>query len=69
MTDTNTRTAANGRIPPRRPPFARDMGRHAERHNSDRIGWLRAAMLGANDGICRPPARCLGWPQRARSIV
>jgi len=25
--------------------------RHAERHRTDRIGWLRAAVLGANDGI------------------
>jgi VIT1/CCC1 family predicted Fe2+/Mn2+ transporter len=25
--------------------------RHSERHRSDRIGWLRAAVLGANDGI------------------
>ena len=25
--------------------------RHTERHRSDRIGWLRAAVLGANDGI------------------
>lgn len=25
--------------------------RHAERHRSTRIGWLRAAVLGANDGI------------------
>ena len=25
--------------------------RHVERHRSDRIGWLRAAVLGANDGI------------------
>lgn len=25
--------------------------RHRERHNSDRIGWLRAAVLGANDGL------------------
>ena len=24
---------------------------HAERHRTDRIGWLRAAVLGANDGI------------------
>ncbi|MEP6634654.1 MAG: VIT family protein [Luteimonas sp.] len=24
---------------------------HAERHRSDRSGWLRAAVLGANDGI------------------
>nr|WP_269840431.1 VIT family protein [Paucibacter sp. M5-1]MCZ7882992.1 VIT family protein [Paucibacter sp. M5-1] len=25
--------------------------RHAEQHRTDRIGWLRAAVLGANDGI------------------
>jgi vacuolar iron transporter family protein len=25
--------------------------RHVERHLVDRIGWLRAAVLGANDGI------------------
>ena len=25
--------------------------KHLESHNSDRIGWLRAAVLGANDGI------------------
>jgi VIT1/CCC1 family predicted Fe2+/Mn2+ transporter len=25
--------------------------RHIERHRTDRIGWLRAAVLGANDGI------------------
>ncbi len=25
--------------------------RHVERHRTDRIGWLRAAVLGANDGI------------------
>lgn len=25
--------------------------RHAENHRTDRIGWLRAAVLGANDGI------------------
>lgn len=24
---------------------------HAELHNMSRIGWLRAAVLGANDGI------------------
>ncbi|RZI66514.1 VIT1/CCC1 transporter family protein [Variovorax guangxiensis] len=27
------------------------LGRHAERHRTARIGWLRAAVLGANDGI------------------
>ncbi|WP_312646589.1 VIT1/CCC1 transporter family protein, partial [Stenotrophomonas sp.] len=25
--------------------------RHPELHRSDRVGWLRAAVLGANDGI------------------
>jgi hypothetical protein len=25
--------------------------RHRDRHRSERIGWLRAAVLGANDGI------------------
>ena len=25
--------------------------RHSERHRTDRIPWLRAAVLGANDGI------------------
>jgi VIT1/CCC1 family predicted Fe2+/Mn2+ transporter len=25
--------------------------RHVERHGTDRIGWLRAAILGANDGL------------------
>ncbi len=27
------------------------IARHLERHRTDRIGWLRAAVLGANDGI------------------
>ena len=27
------------------------LSRHRERHRSERIGWLRAAVLGANDGI------------------
>ena len=26
-------------------------GRHRERHKLERVGWLRAAVLGANDGI------------------
>ena len=25
--------------------------RHIERHRTHRVGWLRAAVLGANDGI------------------
>jgi VIT1/CCC1 family predicted Fe2+/Mn2+ transporter len=34
--------------------------RHAERHHSDRIGWLRAAVLGANDGIVSTASLVLG---------
>ena len=30
---------------------ARSPGRHPETHRTTRIGWLRAAVLGANDGI------------------
>jgi VIT1/CCC1 family predicted Fe2+/Mn2+ transporter len=29
----------------------RSRARHHERHRSDRSGWLRAAVLGANDGV------------------
>ncbi|HEY8068335.1 MAG TPA: VIT family protein [Burkholderiales bacterium] len=34
--------------------------RHGERHRSDRIGWLRAAVLGANDGIVSTASLVLG---------
>ncbi|MGL6108807.1 MAG: VIT1/CCC1 transporter family protein [Rubrivivax sp.] len=34
--------------------------RHAERHRTDRIGWLRAAVLGANDGIVSTASLVLG---------
>jgi VIT1/CCC1 family predicted Fe2+/Mn2+ transporter len=27
------------------------MSKHREKHRTQRIGWLRAAVLGANDGI------------------
>lgn len=33
---------------------------HSERHNSHRIGWLRAAVLGANDGIVSTASLILG---------
>ncbi len=33
---------------------------HAERHRSDRIGWLRAAVMGANDGIVSTASLVLG---------
>lgn len=29
----------------------RSTRRHTERHRTERIGWLRAAVLGANDGL------------------
>nr|WP_084679699.1 VIT family protein [Curvibacter lanceolatus] len=34
--------------------------RHAEQHHNDRIGWLRAAVLGANDGIVSTASLALG---------
>lgn len=34
--------------------------RHAETHNSTRIGWLRAAVLGANDGILSTASLLIG---------
>jgi len=36
------------------------MARHKERHLSHRTGWLRAAVLGANDGIISTAALILG---------
>lgn len=34
--------------------------RHAERHRTDTIGWLRAAVLGANDGIVSTASLVVG---------
>jgi VIT1/CCC1 family predicted Fe2+/Mn2+ transporter len=34
--------------------------RHIERHATDRIGWLRAAVLGANDGIISTASLIVG---------
>lgn len=34
--------------------------RHKERHRSERIGWLRAAVLGANDGIVSTASLVVG---------
>lgn len=36
------------------------MRAHRERHSIDRIGWLRAAVLGANDGIVSTAALIVG---------
>ncbi|HEY1433962.1 MAG TPA: VIT family protein [Thermoanaerobaculia bacterium] len=35
-------------------------GRHKERHRTERIGWLRASVLGANDGIVSTASLVLG---------
>jgi vacuolar iron transporter family protein len=34
--------------------------RHRERHRTERVGWLRAAVLGANDGIVSTGSLVLG---------
>jgi len=34
--------------------------RHRERHHTDRIGWLRAVVLGANDGLVSTASLVLG---------
>ena len=34
--------------------------RHRERHRGERVGWLRAAVLGANDGIVSTASLILG---------
>lgn len=36
------------------------VGRHRERHRTERIGWLRAAVLGANDGIVSTASLVVG---------
>ncbi|MDE2342071.1 MAG: VIT1/CCC1 transporter family protein, partial [Betaproteobacteria bacterium] len=33
---------------------------HLERHRMQRIGWLRAAVLGANDGIVSTASLIIG---------
>lgn len=45
--------------------------RHLERHRSERIGWLRAAVLGANDGIVSTASLVLGvaTAEASRSTV
>ena len=39
---------------------------HRERHRSERIGWLRAAVLGANDGIVSTASLVVGVLRRRR---
>lgn len=38
----------------------RQKNRHAERHRLEHLGWLRAAVLGANDGIVSTSSLVLG---------
>jgi len=38
----------------------RSTHRHTEHHRTDRVGWLRAAVLGANDGIVSTASLLLG---------
>ncbi|MBC8089637.1 MAG: VIT family protein [Phycisphaerae bacterium] len=38
----------------------REQGRHIEQHRSTRIGWLRAAVLGANDGLISTASLVVG---------
>jgi VIT1/CCC1 family predicted Fe2+/Mn2+ transporter len=40
--------------------MARHILRHIERHAIDRIGWLRAAVLGANDGVVSTASLIIG---------
>ena len=58
--DTRAKTTAAARHLPRRLRFSTGTGHPAERHHSDRIGWLRAAVLGANDGIVSTASLVLG---------
>ena len=40
--------------------YSKRIGRHRERHKTDRVGWLRAAVLGANDGIVSTASLIVG---------
>lgn len=42
--------------------------RHIEAHKTQRIGWLRAAVLGANDGIVSTASLILGVLRLARVL-
>ena len=43
---------------------------HRETHRTERVGWLRAAVLGANDGLISTASLIVGrltWKRRASS--
>jgi len=46
--------------PDDRPATVHRSKRHGERHRGDRIGWLRAAVLGANDGLISTSSLVVG---------
>ena len=56
---TASDSATPGAIRGRR-GFTAALRRHAEHHRTDRMGWLRAAVLGANDGIVSTASLVLG---------
>ena len=47
-------------MPGRNHPMRRTEKVHTEQHRMDRIGWLRAAVLGANDGIVSTASLLVG---------
>jgi VIT1/CCC1 family predicted Fe2+/Mn2+ transporter len=53
-------TTPPGQVAPRQGRFNSALRHHTEHHHSDRIGWLRAAVLGANDGIVSTGSLVLG---------
>ena len=55
-----TETTAAGRAMRGRHGFAAALRRHTENHRPDRMGWLRAAVLGANDGSVSTASLVLG---------
>lgn len=54
------RSKVAGYAVPRQRGFTNKLRGHAEHHRSDRIGWLRAAVPGANDGIVSITSLVLG---------
>ncbi|MEO8281176.1 MAG: VIT family protein [Ideonella sp.] len=55
-----TQTKAAAHAVPRHRGFTNRLRAHTEQHRSERIGWLRAAVLGANDGIVSTASLVLG---------
>jgi len=55
-----TDTLSKGPRWTRQRSFGQALRRHTELHRSERIGWLRAAVLGANDGIVSTASLVLG---------